>query len=85
MRAFTWMVLVVASATAWSVAGPMKAFWVALLIVALFFGDQATHLSQEAHRELAPTWIERSMQRHKLFYQIISLSLMCVGAWMLLS
>jgi len=81
--AFTWiLIVVVCGASLWK-SGIYQAFGMLLIIIGAFFGDQATHLNQEAHRDPAPTWLEKKMQMNKGLFQIIGLLMAFVGVFII--
>ena len=49
--------------------------WTLLAFASVFLGDQATHLHQADHSGLPPTWLERKMQRHTIYFQVLGIAL----------
>jgi hypothetical protein len=83
-RAFTfWACLILGFITYWTTNSPVSVLGIELLLLGLFLGDQATHLSQEDHSALPPTKIEKLMQNYKFPFVIIGLILSSIGLFLI--
>jgi len=77
------MLGLVVGLVAWIVTGRINVVLGALLlVVGAFLGDQATHLGQEDHAEIPPTWIERQQQKHRVVFVVLGLVLAGLGMWL---
>jgi hypothetical protein len=85
VRAFTWLLALVTAVVAYFISDDWYAVLGILLVVkGAFLGDQATHLAQEDHSALPPTWIERMQQKHRLVFVILGLILAGLGVFLML-
>ena len=74
-----WIVIVAASVVGLATKSARPTVGIVIAVIGAFLSDQAVHLDQPAHREVAPTWLERSMQQSRYLWQGIGLSVVAVG------
>jgi hypothetical protein len=55
------------------------------IVVGLFIGDQATHLSQADHSSVPPTAIERWQQNNPNFAKLLGTLIAIAGAYLICS
>lgn len=76
-----WLAIIVATA-AFAKTDRVSAFVGVMIIYAgSYLSEQATHLAQENHQGLPPTWIERFQQRHRWWSVILGFAVATFGAW----
>ena len=54
-------------------------FGLFLLMLGAFLGDQATHLAQNDHSGISPTWIEREMQKYRWTWTVVGVLMAIFG------
>ncbi len=80
--AHTWRLMIVATGTAWLATHRWHpVLGAAIFVIGEFLGNQATHLEQENHANMALTWIERQQQKHPLLFQRGGLLVIASGIW----
>ena len=76
IRAYTfWLVIALIIYLLIKDIGIDKILWIILAFISVFLGDHATHLAQNEHSGVPPTWIEKELQSKGLFYKILSIVL----------
>jgi len=85
VRAYTAMLCPLFGIIAYSTTGSWaKTALAAILPLAIFLGDQATHLAQMEHRAAPLTWTERQQQRHRWPFVFAGIIAACALLYFLL-
>jgi hypothetical protein len=81
VRAVTWLLALVLAVVVYRETGrPDAVGGAVLLTLGFFLADQATHLAQEEHAEVPPTWLERMQQKYRWTFVILGVFLVSAGA-----
>ncbi len=84
-RAFTiWLLLVSIALTYFFTQDFSKVLGIILFVVGAFLGDQATHLAQNDHSAVPPTWVEKKLQRYRWAYTILGFILIVKGLYLVI-
>jgi hypothetical protein len=85
VRAYSLWICLLLSGIAYAVThSAFSTLGVALVVLGIFLGDQATHLAQENHQGVQPTWIEGQMQKHRWVFVFLGTFVAVIGLLCLL-
>ncbi len=84
VRAHTlWVCILLMTVVGFTTHSILAVVGVALLVLGMFLGDQATHLNQENHQGIQPTWIENQQQKHRWLFVLLGSLLAVIGLLMI--